>query len=280
MLSNMPQTPPSASDDEFLDVTAAIVETVNVPPSEDPEPFVKLRLRDEADKITIGETENKILYANAGAFRVFEDLNDMKRDIIILKARDSTKTSHIEELRQNDWELRQKVRCLESRVRCLVQSSEGYLAIRRRFLDVYKRDIKMQTPMNSKAIHQGNISAYEGDALGDAALFERDKRTDLITYRELYGLEYHQVLDFSTYTDGLFDKLYEKLTIHTGSKVDDESLLMVLNAHGTMVAQGKSIPNDLKDSFNYFLGRVEEVWPQRPTEHPNSPLHSFILENF
>lgn len=73
--------------------------------------------------------------------------------------------------------------------------------------------------------------------------------------RREYGLEYQQVLEYS-------------------SKVDDEGLLLVLNAHGTMIAQGKSISNDLKNSFNYFIGRVEEFWLQRPTEHPNSPLSS------
>ena len=208
---SLPQTP-SASDDEFVDVTGAIVERVNVPSSEDPESFVKSRLRDEADKVVIGETQNKIIYASVGAFRVFEDLDDMKRDVQVLKAKDCTTTSQIEELRHDTTsqieELRQKVSYLESRVRSLVKTSEGYLAIRRRFLAVYKRDIKMERPMSSKAIKEGNISAHEGDALGDAALFQRDQRTDLRTYRELYGLQHQQVLDFSTYTDRLFDKLY------------------------------------------------------------------------
>ncbi|KAM0797820.1 hypothetical protein BDR22DRAFT_891869 [Usnea florida] len=190
MLSNLPRTP-SASDDEFVDVTAAIFQEVNVPPSEDPEPFVKSRLRDEAEKVIVGETENKIVYANTGAYRIFEHLDEMTRKVNILIAKDGTKTSNIEELRQ-------KVSYLESR---------------------------------------------------------RDERTDLRTYRELYGLCYQQVLDYS-------------------SKVDDEGLLLVLNAHGTMVAQGKSISNDLKDSFNCFIGQVEEFWLQRPTEHPNSPLSS------
>ena len=200
MLSNLPHTP-SASDDEFVHVTAAIFEEVNVPPSEDPEPFVKSRLRDEAEKVIIGETENKIVYAKTGAFRVFEKLDRMTRDIEILQAQDGTMTSHIEELRQ-------KVSYLDGRVNCLTQSSEGYLSIRRRFLDVYKRDIMMEKPISSKAIQAGNISAHEGDALGDAALFQRDERTDRATYRELYGLDYPQVLDYSTYTDRLFDKLY------------------------------------------------------------------------
>ena len=33
-------------------------------------------------------------------------------------------------------------------------------------------------------------------------LFERDERTDMRTYWELYGLDHKQALDFSTYVHG------------------------------------------------------------------------------
>ena len=107
------------------------------------------------------------------------------------------KTSQIDEHQK-------KILSLESRVRLLVQSSEGYLSIRRRFLDKYKRDVKAIGELKgSKAIREGNLTAYEGDALGDAVLFDRDQRTDRGIHRELYGLDHEQVLDFSTYTDCL-----------------------------------------------------------------------------
>ena len=63
----------------------------------------------------------------------------------------------------------------------------------------------MEELKGSKAIREGNIIAYEGDALGDAILFDRDQRTDKSIYRELYGLDYQQVLDFRTYIDDLFN---------------------------------------------------------------------------
>ena len=52
--------------------------------------------------------------------------------------------------------------------------------IRRRFLDTYQRDIKGKEELlkGSKAIRLGNIKAHEGDALGDATVFARDKRSD------------------------------------------------------------------------------------------------------
>lgn len=98
----------------------------------------------------------------------------------------------------------EEILTLKSRVGLLVQSSDGYLTIRRRFLDVYKRDVLGELT-GSKAIQEGNSIAYEGDALGDAVLFDRDHRTDARIYRELYGLDYKQVLEFRTYTDSLFN---------------------------------------------------------------------------
>ena len=46
--------------------------------------------------------------------------------------------------------------------------------------------------------------AHEGDAIVDAILFDRDQCKDRSIYRELYGLQYRQVLYFRTYTNGLF----------------------------------------------------------------------------
>ena len=116
--------------------------------------------------------------------------------------------------------------------------------------------------------------AHEGDALGDAVLFDRDHRTDRSIYRELYGLEYEKVLAFRTYTDDLFNTSYQKLTICIDSASDDGGLFLVLNAHATMVAQGKPLLDDLKVAFNSFLAKVEEYWLQSPTKEPNSPLGS------
>ena len=57
----------------------------------------------------------------------------------------------------------------------------------------------------SKGIWEGNSAAHYGDAIADAFLFDRDHRSDRCVYRDLYGLEYQQVLDYRTYTDGLFN---------------------------------------------------------------------------
>ena len=52
----------------------------------------------------------------------------------------------------------------------LVQTSEGYLKMRRRFVAVYGGDIKGNNTRNSTAIKEGNITAHEGDAVAEKAL--------------------------------------------------------------------------------------------------------------
>ena len=85
-----------------------------------------------------------------------------------------------------------------------------YLSIWRRFLDVYQRDIKGREDIrSSKMTQQGNQKAHHGDALGDALVFDRDKRSDRRLYRELYGLSYEQVLTFRMYNN---DYLCQELT--------------------------------------------------------------------
>ncbi|MCJ1223396.1 hypothetical protein MMC12_000036 [Toensbergia leucococca] len=231
--------------------TAVLFEEIHVPSQQDAEPLIKSRLRDGAEHVTIGQIGKRMSTQIREGFRhgILEELEQMKREMSILTAKDEKRASQIDEHQK-------QISSLESRVRHLVQSSEGYLSIRRRFLDVYKRDMEaMEELKDSRAIREGNIIAHEGDALGDAVLFDRDQRTDRSIYRELYGLDYQQVLDF-----------------HSAS--DDGGLFLVLNAHATMVAQRNPLPDDLKVAFNSFLAKVEEYWLQPPTKEPNTPLGS------
>ena len=139
----------------------------------------------------MGQVGNNLVYANSGGHGILGELEQMKGTMEILMAENKKNTSQIDKHQKQTDEHQKHISSLESRVRRLVQSSEGYLTIRRRFLDVYKRDIKaMEELKGSKAIRDGNLRAHEGDALGDAVLFDRDQRTDRSIYRELYGLEH------------------------------------------------------------------------------------------
>ena len=170
---------------------------MRVPIQQDPEALAKSRLRDGAEHVTMGQSENNLVYANSGGHGVLQRLEQMERKIMVLESKDEQKSSQIKEHQKDIDEFKKNISFLECRVRQLGQTSEGYLSIRRRFIDVYKRDVKgMEEFKGSKAIYEGNIKAHNGDALVDAVLFDRDQRTDKSIYRELYGIESQQVLDY------------------------------------------------------------------------------------
>ena len=129
----------------------------------------------------------------------------MQSDRSIQKAMITTLQTKVE---QHEVKVKQhevKILALEQRVKRLSQASEGYIAIRRRFIEVFKRDVNGSKDFkNSTAIQNGNIVAHEGDALTDAMIYENDQRTDARVYRQLYGLHHTQVLAFRTYPNGLF----------------------------------------------------------------------------
>ncbi len=231
----------------MFDFTAIPLEESQVPSQQDPGPLIRSRSRDGAEQVTNGQIGNSSIYVKPGVRGVLKDLEEMRREleetkrkVNILLAKDTERACRIEEHQR-------QISSLKSRVSQLVQISEG---------------------------RGGNIVAHEGDAFGDAVLFDRDRRTDRSIYRELYGLDYQQVLDFRTYTDDLFKTSCQKLTICIDSAGDDGGLFLVLDAHATMVAQGKSLPDDLKVAFDSFLAKVEEYWLQPPSKEPNTPLGS------
>ena len=194
----------------MLDVTAVLSEEFHVPSHQDTETLSKLHLQDAAEHVMIEQDMDNLVYANSEGHGILADLKNMKMDIKILMAKDEHMTRMLDkqqtQLNEHQKQLNEHQRniySLQSHVKLLVQSSEGYRSVRRQFIDVYKRDIQgSEEFQGSKAIREGNQIAHKGDALGDAALFDRDQRTDRSTYRELYGLDHQQVLDFSTYTDG------------------------------------------------------------------------------
>ena len=163
---------------------------VNVAPLEDIESAAKAHLRIEIDLGSIEDNGqgDKFIFGNPGGHRLFSKLDQMTRNIEILFSRDARVTEQIENCQQ-------EIVSLKGQVGLLVQSSEGYLKIREKFLAVFERDIKGVDTRNSTAIREGNIRAYEGDAVADAALFDQYNRSDTPLYLELYGLEFRKVLE-------------------------------------------------------------------------------------
>ena len=72
---------------------------------------------------------------------------------------------------------------LQHRVKVLTLASEGYLKIRHRFLEVYRRDI----------LDDVNEAAHNGDAIADANLYTSGERYDEKVLVSLYGLTVFQI---------------------------------------------------------------------------------------
>ena len=104
-----------------------------------------------------------------------------------------SKTATLEKERVED---KMEINCLKTEVRQLKESSDNYLCIRRRFLKTYIRDTKDANLSDHKVIKKGNVVAQEGDALGDAMVYDKDRRQDESLYRELYGLPHTKLLEY------------------------------------------------------------------------------------
>lgn len=88
-------------------------------------------------------------------------------------------------------------------------------------------------------------------------------------------------MDFRTYTDGLVNTSCQKLTKCIDSASDDGGLFQVLNAHATMVAQGKPLSDDLKIAFNSFLvkvGRTLTATTKQGVKYPSWLCILYLLE--
>jgi hypothetical protein len=72
-----------------------------------------------------------------------------------------------------------EIKGLRARVGDLETACEGYLQIRQRFLDTYRRDVlKDPAAKWTDAIGLGNKAAHNGDAVTDARLYGMGARND------------------------------------------------------------------------------------------------------
>ena len=98
-------------------------------------------------------------------------------------------------LKDNVHKLNLKVRrleYLEERVKVLESESTGRAMSRMRFISTFKRDHLGadfdRTFEDGNAIRAGNSEAHDPDPIGDAALYNQQKRYDEDAYKVLHGL--------------------------------------------------------------------------------------------
>lgn len=84
---------------------------------------------------------------------------------------------------------------LNAKLNVVAATSEGYLALRSRFISTFRRDVGEPGPSDSKTILKGNIHAHEGDVLADALLYENGQRKDVRFFLQLYGVPYQEIIE-------------------------------------------------------------------------------------
>ena len=87
---------------------------------------------------------------------------------------------------------------LQSATGQLASAFHGYLDIRNRFIETFRREI-LDLPPSRSAIIAGDFEAHNGDAAVDYLLYTRGLRKDTGVMQILYGLTPEQVSTLSTY---------------------------------------------------------------------------------
>ena len=224
-------------------MNATILNEVSIPPVKGIETSAKRHLREDNKNATLRFEKGKLVYRKSRGHSILEDLDAMKRQVDILFSKEETISSQMQDIKRMSEEHQKEIIALKGQVGRLIQASEGSTAI-----------------------------AHGGDALADAFLFDHDHRSDTELYRELYGLDYRQVLELYSMYLRRYKILCSELTKCIDTGADDGGILLVLNAHATLLAQGKTPSEDLKEAFESFLTKVEENWLQPANKEPTSPL--------
>ncbi|KAI4127906.1 MAG: hypothetical protein LQ338_002991 [Usnochroma carphineum] len=94
-----------------------------------------------------------------------------------------------------------------------------------------------------------------GDAVGDAVMYNHRFDTTLYKkqYKELYGLGYHQVIEWLA-----------------SGKVD-RGLFATMNAHATLKMRNNIMTKGFETAFQDFISEVEKHWLRLPSD-PKSPF--------
>lgn len=153
--------------------------------------LAKATLLSSLDTASYGQAGDMLLYGNETGKALLMERDD-------LRGRTSMLESKFQKLEATTEASQVETRQLRLEVKRLAAASEGYLKIRARFLDTFKRDI-MGTYLTSTTIRTGNAAAHDGDATTDASLYTSRNRTDMPLLNQIYGISYEQIIQLSKF---------------------------------------------------------------------------------
>ena len=137
------------------------------------------------------------MYGNTLGVELIKERDDIRSSQDVLQKEVKALKGEFREFRENKD---RETLDLQTRIKELAAASQGYLNIRHRFLDTFRRDIlKDPTAKWTPMIQAGNAAAHHGDAVTDAGLFETGSRKDKTLIVKVYGLTADEILSLSKY---------------------------------------------------------------------------------
>lgn len=220
--------------------------------SDRPHDEAKSALRQLAESAdTFDQVNEELVFGNSAGIGLLQEIHQasewrrcQEQDII--------------ELKRKNIQTERDIARLNNQVSSLQRTSAGYLDIRARFLDITKSDVLHLTPPDQRmtgAVRQGNKAAHEGDAAGDAYVYQVRSRNDSRVYSLIYGMGYQEVLSL----------------VDAGAT----RIIEVLSTRATLLCQYskrmETLPPSVEAAFNHFLLVHESNWA-KSVEEPTSPL--------
>ena len=163
---------------------------------------------------TYSQVEDTLVYGNSLGHKLLEDHEALKAEIARAAAHRDWMTRDLAETKRGLAETNRKLAgterdltvwkarstALEARQGVQGRAIEGYLKIRNRFIDTFRRDIlSMRNAQGRQNIEAGNMAAHDGDAITDAILFTSGDRSDTFIFPLIYGISAEQVLELGKY---------------------------------------------------------------------------------
>ncbi|KAI9825676.1 MAG: hypothetical protein M1832_001020 [Thelocarpon impressellum] len=191
----------------------------------------------------------KLVYGNHSGTRLLKKLGEMGQQIDRLN-------HNVTGLKHEVTGLGHEVIGLKGQVAAHAQAIDGYMAIRNRFLDVFRRDKLGDADFrHTRGIRIGNDYAHGGDATTDAMLYQQGKRKDRNVFVALYGLSFSEVIE-----------------LHAAKEV--AGVIALINTYASLLARKDAgpLPEGLEAAFRRFVGELEANWSDQPDTTPGTTL--------
>ena len=201
--------------------------------------------------------------------RVLQSQIDPRFKMSVLQDKVQGLEEEMKELKEHLQRQEREISELQSATGQLASAFHGYLDIRNRFIETFRRGI-LGLPPSRSVIIPGDFEAQNGDAAVDYLLYTKGLRKDTGVMQILYGLTPEQVCTLSMFGLDFIDS--HPLTLCIDESHDDKAIRL-LNAHATLRANSeKGISEDLEIAFGGFIVTLQEHLEETPIKNCETPL--------